>query len=286
MCSHLILGRQGLLPLLRRRCLLVLIAKNVLTGNLLNDPDRMTAIANIYAKHGVVDKMLPWMNQAYQAKKTGIVDALPFLLAGDGENAAMMLRKSGMNIEGVPQLVDKANHVWKFNIGGQPREINVRDIALMANPEKAIELEQNKELKAAQVDAHKANAEKDRAMAKAYSAGSLRAGRRMSSGGLTPIVRRTVETDQGIVAIMSDGTKQVIADDNGTPLFGTSGQKIAAGLVGKTLSPMDDNGDIAGKVNSLTGQLQARRQPKDSSEQESPESANSILQRGDSINGR
>lgn len=115
------------------------IAKSMLTGNLLSDPGKLTEIANIYGKHGVLDKMLPWMNQAYQAKKSGLADALPYLISGDGKTAGKLLRGAGMDIQGDLELVDPKNHVWSANIGGQQRQVSARDMALMANPDKYLD---------------------------------------------------------------------------------------------------------------------------------------------------
>lgn len=72
-------------------------------------------------------------------------------------------------------------------------------------------------------------------------------------GGLK--VQKTVETSEGIVAVMSDGSHKILTGGDGNPLRGTSGLKVAAGLVGKTLNQYGENGDVAGKVTDLARKL-------------------------------
>jgi hypothetical protein len=84
-----------------------------------------------------------------------------------------------------------------------------------------------------------------------------------------------IEDDDGTAPTLV-GTKRVIADDNGAPLFGTSGLKTAAGLIGKTLDPMSDTGDIASRVNALEAQLRGKNPPPPARIAELPEGAKQI----------
>lgn len=121
------------------------IAKHALTGNLLEDPSKLTAIANIYAEHGMLDKMLPWLNQAYQAKKSGFVDALPHLLSEDGAGAADALRRAGIPVEGDLTLTDPKTQTWEGIVGGNKRQISAKRVASMANPEKWFEAQREQD---------------------------------------------------------------------------------------------------------------------------------------------
>jgi hypothetical protein len=258
------------------------IVKQIGFGDLANQPAKLNAIRAAAAMHGMGKDVGPWLDSLVAAKRTGIFDAAMDLKRGNVDGAMDNLKRGGIQLEDRPVKVnpnDPNDGKWKVNISGSGEQVIDLDhwATSTLDPEKYSKFLLDRQgaadktrLTDAQIDNQKSGAEKNRAMAKAYSAGSLGAGRRTSSGSLAPTVRRTVETDQGIVAIMSDGSKRVIADDNGNPLFGTSGQKTAAQLVGKTLSPMDENVDIAGKVNSLASQLQSRRQPGSASEQENP----------------
>ncbi|MBN9125952.1 MAG: hypothetical protein J0I60_14725 [Nitrosospira sp.] len=242
------------------------IVKQVGFGDLANQPDKLNAIRAAAAMHGMGKEVDPWLDSLVASKKSGIFDAAMDLKRGNIDGAMDNLKRGGIQLEDRPSRVDpNDNSKWKVNISGTGEQtINLDDWATSTlDPEKYSKFLLDRQgaadktrLTDAQIDNQKAGAEKDRAMAKAYGAGSLGAGRRNGgAGGLTPTVRKTVETDQGIVAIMSDGSKRIISDDQGNPLFGTSGLKTAAGLIGKTIDPMSDTGEIAGKVNDLTNQL-------------------------------
>lgn len=110
-----------------------MIGKRMLTGNLLEDPDELTRMASIYKKHGILDEMAPWMNEAYAAKKRGIPDALHLLLSGDGTGAAKVLRNRGINLADDPVRIDlhkPGSNAWRFRFeDGRERDINVNAIA-------------------------------------------------------------------------------------------------------------------------------------------------------------
>jgi len=242
------------------------IVKQVGFGDLANQPDKLNAIRAAAAMHGMGKEIDPWLDSLVASKKSGIFDAAMDLKRGNIDGALDNLKRGGIQLEDRPVRVDpNDNGKWKVNISGSGEQtINLDDWATSTlDPEKYSKFLLDRQgaadktrLTDAQIDNQKAGAEKDRAMAKAYGAGTLGAGRRSNGGaGLSPTVRKTVETDQGIVAIMSDGSRRVIADDQGNPMFGTSGLKTAAGLIGKTIDPMSDTGEIAGKVNALTSQL-------------------------------
>jgi hypothetical protein len=110
-----------------------MIGKRMLTGNLLEDPDELTRMAHIYKKHGVLDEMSPWMNEAYAAKKRGIPHALYLLLSGNGEGAAQVLINRGIKLAGDPVRTnpdDPLSNSWRFRLeDGQERNVNLKEIA-------------------------------------------------------------------------------------------------------------------------------------------------------------
>ena len=84
-----------------------MIARRMLTGNLLEDADELTRMANIYRKHGLVGEMTPWMNKAWEAKKKRIPDALHFLLRGDAKAARRALEKGGIKLMDDPVAIQQ-----------------------------------------------------------------------------------------------------------------------------------------------------------------------------------
>lgn len=121
-----------------------MIGKRMLTGRLLEDPDELTRMASIYKKHGLLDEMVPWMNQAYVAKKKRIPDALHFLLTGNAKGAREMLRNGGLNLADDPVLInpdDMQGPSWKFRFeDGREQDINLRDLAARFFPENYLDV--------------------------------------------------------------------------------------------------------------------------------------------------
>jgi hypothetical protein len=115
------------------------IAKRMLTGDLLENADELTRMANIYKKHGLLADMLPWMNRAYAAKKRRIPDALGLLLQGDAKGAREALREGGVGLMEDPIRTDsddKQNTGWRFKLqGGSEEEVDLRELARKFVPE-------------------------------------------------------------------------------------------------------------------------------------------------------
>jgi hypothetical protein len=109
-----------------------MIAKRMLTGNLLEDADELTRMANIYKKYGLLEEMAPWMNKAYAAKKRGIPDALNSLLTGNASKAREILEKGGLALADDPLQLDsdEQQNVWRFRfMDGGETEIDLREFA-------------------------------------------------------------------------------------------------------------------------------------------------------------
>jgi hypothetical protein len=108
------------------------IGRRILTGNLLDDTDELTRMANIYKKHGLLAEMLPWMNKAYAAKKQRIPDALHLLLNEDAKGAREALRTGGISLmeDPVPAEQGGSSDNWRFRFeNGSEKDINLKDLA-------------------------------------------------------------------------------------------------------------------------------------------------------------
>ena len=109
------------------------IARRMLTGNLLEDSDELTRMANIYKKHGLMEEMRPWMNKAWEAKKKRIPDALHFLLSGNAQAARKVLEKGGIKLADDPAAIkrnDPQNPRWQLRFeDGSQQDIDLKELA-------------------------------------------------------------------------------------------------------------------------------------------------------------
>jgi|APThiThiocy_ev2_2_1041544.scaffolds.fasta_scaffold01621_3 hypothetical protein len=109
------------------------IARRMLTGNLLEDSDELTRMANIYRKHGLIEEMAPWMNKAWEAKKKRIPDALRFLLTGDAHAARKALEKGGIRLADDPMPIKQNGLIslqWQLRFeDGKQQDIDLRELA-------------------------------------------------------------------------------------------------------------------------------------------------------------
>jgi hypothetical protein len=105
----------------------------MLTGNLLEDSDELTRMANIYRKHGLIAEMAPWMNKAWEAKKKRIPDALRFLLTGDAQAARKALEKGGIRLADDPMPIKQNGLIspqWQLRFeDGRQQDIDLRELA-------------------------------------------------------------------------------------------------------------------------------------------------------------
>jgi hypothetical protein len=119
-----------------------MIGKRMLTGNLLENPDELTRMANVYKKYGLLEEMAPWMSQAYAAKKKRIPDALHLLLSGDVKGARAILRKGGMRLVDDPvqmKLNDRQQNIWKFRFeDGREEDVDLKEFTARFFPESSL----------------------------------------------------------------------------------------------------------------------------------------------------
>lgn len=110
-----------------------MIGRRMLTGNLLEDADALTRMANIYKKHGLLKEMVPWMNKVYEAKKKQIPDALHFLLNRDAKAAREALKQGGINMVDDPVPAnpnDPQSHSWKLRLeSGAEQDVNLKELS-------------------------------------------------------------------------------------------------------------------------------------------------------------
>ena len=112
-------------------------------------PEMLTNIANIFAKHGLHDEGVKYMEQAYTAEKRGVTRAAMSLIQNNPGAAVEAMKAGGIQLEDMPVKVkpnDPNDHNWKINIGGQGEQtINVKDwLQSTMDPEKFFEVEDNK----------------------------------------------------------------------------------------------------------------------------------------------
>lgn len=105
------------------------LERGMVTG--MYSPKALTDIANIFAKHGLHDEGVKYMNQAYETEKRGGVRAAMAFMQNNPGAAAQALQGGGIELDGMPVKVkpDDPNDMnWKVNIKGQgEKTINVRD---------------------------------------------------------------------------------------------------------------------------------------------------------------
>lgn len=125
----------------------MVLAKGMVTGAY--SPEMLTNIANIFAKHGLHDEGVKYMEQAYTAQKRGLTQAAMALLQNNPGAAISTLQQGGMNVKDMPVKVkpsDPNDHNWKVNIDGQgEKTVNVSDLLQSTmDPEKFFEVEDKK----------------------------------------------------------------------------------------------------------------------------------------------
>lgn len=95
------------------------IAKAMMTTDLLSNPDKLSKLAAFADMHGMGKVITPWLERAYTAKKSGMIDGAMQLMQGRVDDAIDSLAKGGMKLADRPQPADPNNpRLWKINIDG------------------------------------------------------------------------------------------------------------------------------------------------------------------------
>lgn len=113
-------------------------------GDALQNPDKLTAMARILHEEGVGEKMVPWLERAFTAKKTNKVAGAMKLLQGDVDGAIDALAQGGVKLADRPTKVkpdDPNDTRWKINIEGTgEQEVDLNHlIATTMDPEKYLD---------------------------------------------------------------------------------------------------------------------------------------------------
>lgn len=101
------------------------LTKALLTTDLLTNPDKLNQALAIAEAHGAGNIVKPWLERAYAAKKSGMLDGAQELMRGQVDDAMTSLARGGMKLEDRPVKVndDPNDHHWKFNIAGTGEKV-------------------------------------------------------------------------------------------------------------------------------------------------------------------
>lgn len=96
------------------------LSKAMLTTDLLSNPDKLNKMQAVFDAYGMGDTFKPYLERAYTAKKSGMIDGAMQLMNGQVDDAMNSLSKGGMKLADRPvKLNDDPNdHRWKINIEG------------------------------------------------------------------------------------------------------------------------------------------------------------------------
>lgn len=104
--------------------------KQMLSSDLLTNPDKLSKLSALADAHGVGDMIKPFLERAYSAKKSGMIDGAMQLMRGQVDEAIDSLARGGIKLEDRPTPVDPKNpKLWKINISGVgEREMDIGDL--------------------------------------------------------------------------------------------------------------------------------------------------------------
>lgn len=142
------------------------LTKGMITGAY--TPKMLTDISNIFAKHGLHEEGMKYMEQAYTAEKRGVGRAAMSLMQDNVDGAIEALKNGGVTLEDKPVKVkpnDSNDHNWKINIAGQgEKTINVKDwLATTMDVDKFFDHEDKKKKQSLDQEKHELDKRKTQA---------------------------------------------------------------------------------------------------------------------------
>ena len=100
------------------------LTRQMLTTDLLDNPDKLSKLTAVAEANGMGDKFKPFLERAYTAKKKGLIDGGMQLMRGQVDEAIDSLAKGGIKLEDRPTPADPKNpRMWKINISGAGEKV-------------------------------------------------------------------------------------------------------------------------------------------------------------------
>jgi hypothetical protein len=100
------------------------LTRQMLSTDLLSNPDKLSKLSAIAEAHGMGDKFKPFLERAYGAKKQGLIDGGMQLMRGQVDEAIDSLKRGGITLQDRPTPADPKNpRMWKINISGAGEKV-------------------------------------------------------------------------------------------------------------------------------------------------------------------
>jgi hypothetical protein len=100
------------------------ITKAMMTTDLLSNPDKLSKMQAFAEMHGMGKAITPWLERAYTAKKSGMIDGAMQLMRGQVDDAIDSLERGGIKLADRPEPADPNNpRLWKINIEGAGEKV-------------------------------------------------------------------------------------------------------------------------------------------------------------------
>ena len=100
------------------------LTRQMLSTDLLDNPDKLSKLTAVAEANGMGDKFKPFLERAYTAKKQGLIDGGMQLMRGQVDEAIDSLAKGGIKLEDRPTPADPKNpRMWKINISGAGEKV-------------------------------------------------------------------------------------------------------------------------------------------------------------------
>ncbi|WP_143860922.1 hypothetical protein [Nitrosovibrio sp. Nv4] len=101
------------------------ITRAMMETDLLSNPDKLSKMHAYAEMNGFGDKIKPFLERAYIAKKNGLIEGGMFLARGQVDEAIQALAKGGIKLQDRPEQVDPSDRTkWKININGAGEQVH------------------------------------------------------------------------------------------------------------------------------------------------------------------